>query len=129
MLCKTEQALNWARDNVDKAAQSNRKFRRIKRQDPYYRVCSSVSLGIWYWLKEKKDWFHWEDLVNFTKEELLEHLESQFDENMTWQNYGSYWHIDHIKPKSKCETFQEAWQLSNLQPLEASKNKSKKDKY
>ncbi len=25
-------------------------------------------------------------------------LECQFDENMTWANQGSYWHIDHVKP-------------------------------
>jgi 5-methylcytosine-specific restriction endonuclease McrA len=51
---------------------------------------------------------------------------------MTWENYGIYWHIDHIKPLSwfNLETeFKDAWALSNLQPLEATKNLSKGNRY
>ena len=28
----------------------------------------------------------------------MNYLESMFDENMTWENQGEYWEIDHIKP-------------------------------
>jgi hypothetical protein len=42
---------------------------------------------------------------------------------MTWENYGSFWHVDHITPKSwfkyesiKDAKFKECWALSNLQP-------------
>ena len=31
-----------------------------------------------------------------TYKELLDHLESQFEEGMTWENQGE-WHIDHIQ--------------------------------
>ena len=41
---------------------------------------------------------------------------------MTWENYGSYWEIDHIVPISWFKTNEQvinyAWKLSNLQPLE-----------
>ena len=40
-------------------------------------------------------------LVDYTKYELKEHLESQFTDGMSWENMGE-WHIDHIKP---CASF------------------------
>lgn len=51
---------------------------------------------------------------------------------MTWNNYGPYWHLDHIRPLSwfNLETeFMEAWSLNNLQPLEAKLNLSKNNRY
>ena len=27
-------------------------------------------------------------------------FEFQFVDKMNWRNYGSYWHIDHVKPRS-----------------------------
>jgi hypothetical protein len=61
---------------------------------------------------------------------LREHLEKQFKEGMTWDNYGKGWHIDHIKP---CAAFdltdpeqqKECFHYSNLQPLWAEENLSK----
>lgn len=67
----------------------------------------------------------------YTPQELREHLESQFDEKMTWHNYGTYWHLDHIKPHSlfkyksmNDEAFKQCWALTNLRPLEAKQNMS-----
>jgi len=57
-------------------------------------------------------------------EQLKEHLEKQFDENMTWDNYGE-WHIDHIIPLSSANTEEEMYKLchyTNLQPLWAIDN-------
>jgi len=66
----------------------------------------------------------------------MKHIESQFDENMTWENYGSYWHVDHIKPQSLFEFesadddgFKKCWALENLQPLSAKENWKKGNKY
>ena len=76
-------------------------------------------------------------------EELKEHLESQFEDWMTWDNHGSWhpiekrWQIDHIIPQSVLlegvETmdhpkFRECWALKNLRPLEASENMLKGNK-
>lgn len=67
----------------------------------------------------------------YTKEDLVEHLEQQFDEGMSWENYGE-WHIDHIIPIASFkyesiedEGFIECWSLSNLRPLWAKENLSK----
>lgn len=50
------------------------------------------------------------------------HLEDKFDTNMTWENYGTYWHIDHIIPLASFdltdrEQFLRAVHWTNLQPL------------
>jgi hypothetical protein len=72
-------------------------------------------------------------LVGTNKENLWKHLEKQFKDGMTKENYGK-WHIDHIKP---CAAFnlinikeqRECFHYTNLQPLWAKENLSKGAKY
>jgi len=67
--------------------------------------------------------------------ELKRHLESKFQEGMTWDNWSFIgWHIDHIKPLSSFDLTDrkqllEACHYTNLQPLWANDNLSKGDKY
>ena len=70
-----------------------------------------------------------EQLIGCSFEELKSHLESKFQEGMTWDNYGD-WQIDHIKP---CASFdltdsnqqKICFHYSNLQPLWKKENQSK----
>lgn len=55
---------------------------------------------------------------------------------MNWNNYGSYWVIDHKKPKSlfkyynpEDQAFRDCWCLANLQPLEVKENLNKSNKF
>ncbi len=56
-------------------------------------------------------------------EDLKKHLESKFQPNMNWDNYGRYgWHIDHIRPLtafnlSDSEQLKKACHYTNLQPM------------
>jgi hypothetical protein len=71
------------------------------------------------------------DYLGCNVEELKLHLEKQFTEGMTWDNWGKNgWHIDHIKPLvsfdlSKEENIKIASHYSNLQPLWAKDNLEK----
>jgi hypothetical protein len=72
-------------------------------------------------------------LLGYTTEDLRQHLESKFLEGMCWENYGE-WHVDHIKPISAfaregITSIKEINALTNLQPLWASENLSKGDRY
>ena len=60
------------------------------------------------------------EILGCSFEDFKLHLESQFDENMNWENQGSYWHMDHIIPISSAETDQDVYRLNhytNFQPL------------
>jgi hypothetical protein len=71
------------------------------------------------------------EIIGCSKDDLRKHLESKFRDGMTWQNYGSYWHIDHIVPLISAKSPEEVKRLchwANLQPLTAFDNISKGSK-
>lgn len=108
---------------------------RIKKkrvENPSWRLSKNMSKAIWECLKNKKNQTSWLKFVDYSLEDLIDHLESKFDSETNWDNYGTYWHIDHIRPLSwfNLETeFKDAWALSNLQPLERIKNITKGNRY
>ena len=68
---------------------------------------------------------HWEFLVDFTIDQLKQHLEKLFTPEMTWENYGTYWSIDHKIPvavfnfeRPEDIDFRLCWSIKNLQPME-----------
>jgi len=72
------------------------------------------------------------EILGCSFEDFKLHLESQFDENMNWENQGIYWHMDHIIPISSAETEEEVYRLNhytNFQPLYWLDNLKKSDKY
>lgn len=102
---------------------------------PKCRTNNRVRCGMRRALTVKKGGRHWETLVDFTLEQLMSHLESQFVEGMSWQNMDE-WHIDHKRPLSwfnfDCvddAEFKAAWSLRNLQPLWKQENLSKGARY
>lgn len=61
---------------------------------------------------------------------LKRHIESQFQEGMSWENHGA-WHVDHKVPVSRATTIDKLEELnhfSNLQPLWAQDNIIKSNK-
>jgi len=60
-------------------------------------------------------------------------IQSQFTPEMTLDNFGIYWHIDHVLPVKMFNHEDEdaikfCWNWTNLRPLEASENISKSAK-
>jgi len=65
--------------------------------------------------------------------DYMNYLESMFDENMTWENQGEYWEIDHIRPIASFDLNNEdelysCFHYTNTQPMEALENRLKSDK-
>jgi hypothetical protein len=137
----------YRKDNVEKQKkyrQTNKvKLRKYhneymkerKKNDPAFKLRGNCSKLIYYALKGTKSRKSILQYLPYSIEELKQHLENQFDDNMTWENYGSYWHMDHIIPQSllpftsmEDENFKKCWSLSNLQPLEKIANIKKGNK-
>ncbi len=103
------------------------------KSNPAYRINRSFSREIGR--QVNKNGNSYLSHVGYSIKELMQHLEKQFDKKMSWDNYGSYWHIDHIVPKSSFkileigdDEFKACWCLTNLRPLEAIANISKGSK-
>lgn len=98
---------------------------------PKYRLSRNIKTGISKSLRTGKPGL-WEQRVGYTIAELREYLQRRFEPGMSWENYGQ-WHIDHIRPIACFDfsTYQEndfkrCWSLSNLRPLWAKDNWTRK---
>lgn len=130
--------LKCGKENVKKRRRKywTRRYYTKQRVNPKYRLDKAMSELIRQSLKNKKGGWRWEKLVGYTRNDLVQHLEKQFTPKMNWQNYGIYWEVDHIKPRSKFkyisfeeQEFKDCWALENLQPLGKKENLKKSNKY
>jgi len=85
-------------------------------------------------LKENKKIDSAIKLLGCSREDLIKHIESQFVEGMSWDNWSvNGWHIDHIRPVSSFDLsdplqVEKCFHYTNLQPLWAKDNLSKSNK-
>lgn len=117
-----------------------------QRENISYKIKSNISRSIRANLKKvnmSKRNLKTLTYLQYSIQELKDHLEKQFEPWMTWQNHGSYlitkwndndsstwvWNIDHIIPQSKLQyhsmgddNFKKCWALSNLRPYSAKQN-------
>lgn len=109
-----EQYNDWYRKSLNESPR--------KRIGNHFRVMMHRALG------KKKEGRSWREFVDYSLEELMQHLERQLLPGMTWGNQGE-WHIDHIIPQSSFRfsspddpEFKACWALSNLRPMWAKEN-------
>jgi hypothetical protein len=119
--------LNWYRKNKDRI---NKKISNRKKIDPIFKLKTLYRTKINKILGSNREKTF--DLIGCTPNELKHHIESQFKENMCWENHGPMgWHIDHIIPLSSTKDEGELKKLchyTNLQPLWWFENLEKRDK-
>lgn len=127
----------WRTENVDKWRKTKRDYEKNRKaSDPLYKLISNFRTAIYQVLKENsveknKSYF---DILQYSPEELINHLEKQFKDDMTWDNYG-IWHVDHKLPITSFdiqemgdEEFIRCWCLDNLQPMWGEENIRKSNK-
>jgi len=73
------------------------------------------------------------ELIGCTVIEAKQHIQNQFTKDMSWDNHGKIWEIDHIIPVSsfdltKPEEQKKAFNYKNLQPLIKIENRRKGDR-
>jgi hypothetical protein len=112
------------------------KMRKIHKEryenDENYRLRAIIRARIHKALKRNKNNSSF-DYLGCDIDFLKKWLEFRFDDDMNWDNFGSYWHIDHILPVSAFDLTDKnqtsiCFHWTNLQPLSADENLSKLNK-
>lgn len=128
-------------ENPEHVKNIQNKWERNRRKtDPIFRIKKNLSRRMRDFLKGKTKSQPTLLIIGLSYEGLREHIESQWELWMNWDNYGLYkkdtydygWDIDHIIPTSTATTEEELYKLNhytNLKPLCSKVNRDeKKDK-
>lgn len=114
----------------------NNKYMKKIRKTPYSKIVSSIRSGISRFIitGRARKYKRSHELLGCDLDTARNHIESQFQDGMTWENHGQFgWHLDHIIP---CSSFdltdpkqqKKCFHYTNLQPLWWKDNLSKSNK-
>lgn len=128
-----KKAREWENNNREKKNKiTNQRNKVRKKEDILFRLKSKLKTDIYISLKRRKKSKKLEDIIGLSLDEYKKYIEKQFEDWMTWENWGLYtWHIDHIIPLSSAKTEEEVyllWHYRNLRPLSAQENLKKSNK-
>lgn len=129
--------------NRKKLKKRQKRYERNRRKtDINFKILHNLRDGIRRVLKEHTKSLKTIKLLGCNVIFLKNYLESKFKLEMSWDNYGrgwngkgmEEWHIDHIRPccsfnLSKVSEQKKCFHYTNLQPLWASENRKKWNKY
>jgi hypothetical protein len=132
-------AKKWIEDNKEHLKQYEKVYRKNRKQNnPTYKLQQNLRAAISTSVKEKgcvKKQSSLEVVGLKSWDLLREHIESQWTDGMTWNNYGKNkdtdWSIDHIIPQSSASTWDDIKKLNhyaNLRPMWHIENMKKGDK-
>jgi hypothetical protein len=134
---RKEYLKKYRETNIDKIREVKRNYEKNRKaNDPLYKLIANFRTAIYQVLKENNlnKNGHYFEILKYTPEELIQHLESQFTDGMNWENYGD-WHVDHKLPityfnisEPGDEEFMKCWSLDNLQPMWGEENIKKSNK-
>lgn len=110
---------NWQKENREK-----RRLRLNERYktEPNFRIAVTLRTRILKAIENNQKAGSTLELLGCSVDFFKVHLEFLFSHGMSWQNHGTVWHIDHIKP---CASFdlsnddeqRKCFHYSNMQPL------------
>ena len=137
---------NWYLNNQDKVKLSREKWKENNKEfyrdymnryiknkyatNENYRIKSILNKRIRDYIEKSKPTL---DYLGCSVEFFKAWIEYQFDDSMSWENQGSYWHFDHVLPcdffdLSNDDDIHKCYNWTNLQPLEKIENIVKKNK-
>lgn len=125
----------WNQANPDKRRVADQKYRQAVARDPVKKLRSVLRSRLISALRGKSKGASAVRDLGCSIDELRVYLESQFTPGMSWANWSKDgWHIDHVRPLSSFdltdpEQCRQACHYTNLQPLWATENLRKGDKW
>ena len=126
-----ERVAELQRDWMERNQPKMKEYRRRLRKNPQYRAASNLRKRVRDLLRTKAE--RYSSLLGCSASFLHTYLESQFKKGMSWENYGTAWHIDHIEPCARFdltnkEHRKRCFHYTNLQPLWVQDNLIKSDR-
>jgi len=128
---------DWLKKKIDpeyqlKHKEYQREYKRKKRQCSTFRLKENLRTYFYRTITNKSSSIF--KYLGCSVEEFRVYIENQFSQDMTWENYGTFWELDHIIPIdifdfSMEHEIHECWNYQNLQPLTINENKIKSNKY
>lgn len=127
---KTER---WRANNADKAKEISRRNQADRRSTPWGRITNRIRSVMNIGIKNKSSGQgKYNKVLGYTWLEAREHIESMFQDGMSWDNWGDLWEVDHIVPVSSfryesihSKEFVDCWKLENIRPLLKHENAKK----
>ncbi len=123
-----EKSSNWNKNNKDKVYESKKKYREVHKDEINFRLKENLSCRLRSLIKKNGNTLI--DFIGCSIDFLKKWFEFNFDDNINWQNYGTYWQVDHVTPCASYdfkiqENIYKCWNWSNLVPLEKKANARK----
>lgn len=110
--------------NKERRSKRRKEYLKSKLQDPCFCLSNRTTQVLSKALRLNISCENWDTYFSYSYLQLCQHLESLFTPEMNWDNYGSYWEIDHIIPKNQFnynnvndKQYKICWSLANLRPL------------
>jgi len=117
------EAMEWRRQYISR-----------RNKTTHYRVRRSVMRRMQEALHDDRKAASTQVLLGCSIKEYREYLQSKFQPDMTWDNYGKLWNIDHIIPCKHFDLSKPEWQMlcfhySNTQPMLCVENSRKQHRW
>jgi hypothetical protein len=117
---------NYNKDNREKIQlRQNIQHKERRKVDPNYKLRTNLGKRLYKAIKSKTNKTN--DLLGTDIDTIKKWIEYNFYGDMTWENYGSLWHVDHVIPCSMFDLKKDENQIicfnwTNLRPLYAIDN-------
>lgn len=123
-----------ARKKYDKSVKGVIFRKAYFQKNPQAREARTIRQGCWSFIRRGRAGVKFSRNIGCTAAEYKAYIESQFVLNMSWENYGSLWHIDHILPLNcfdllKPDQFAAACHYTNTRPLYKTANLRRSRKF
>lgn len=127
-------ALNreWSRTRGTEIRRENgvlprEEWHRIVARDPIQKIWRKRLYNRTNWTLHSKGKWYIGNLVGCPGPQFRRHLEVQFTEGMSWENYGVFWEIDHFRPLASFDLsdpaqYRRCAHYSNTRPITVNRN-------
>lgn len=127
---KQEYDRRYHRRERERNRERRRAYQLAYRSIPENKLAHNLRNRVSKFIRRKTGRASTEELLGCSFAEFKHFMELQFRSGMTWDNYGEYWHVDHIVPVaafdlSDPDQLRRCFHFSNLRPLRARENLSK----